>query len=147
MESNSQFRLAGWCGYISAGATIFGFVTFVIFFVVGDPFGIINDIASVIIALSSIPILLALYEHFRGDNFAWSMTALVIGVVSLLVAAVTQTMLVLKIIKYEQTVPATIGFGMFGISLMIFGFLSYRSNLFHVESQLGKSLLGWDIFL
>lgn len=132
--------VAGWCGYIAAGATIFGFVTFVAFFIVGDPFGIMNDIASVVIALTSIPILIALHQLHQMNYSASSWFALVIGIAALLVAAIAQSMLALKIIKYEQTLPATIGFGIFGISLMIHGYLS------RIGETLPRKISMWGIF-
>lgn len=141
MENNSLFNLAGWCGYIAAGATILGFITIIIFFMVGDPFGIMNDISSVVIALAGIPILLAMHQLHRSARPALSLIAFVIGIVAVLVVAATQTMLVLKIIKYEQSAaPATIGFGVFGASLILFGYLSYIANTF------SRRMSVWGIF-
>lgn len=147
METKPLFRFAGWCGYIAAGATIFGFVTFVAFFVVGNPFGVMNDIASVVIALTSIPILIALQELHRMNYSVLSWSALVIGVPALLTAAVTQSMLVLEIIKYEQTLPATIGFGVFGISLMIYGYLSLIGEMLPRKISMGGIFAGLGYFL
>lgn len=130
MENKKLNRLSVWCCYIAAGATIVGFITLITFFIVGDPFGIINDIASVVIALTGIPILMLLHTLHRTNYLTWSWAALLAGTAALLVAAGTQTLLVLRIIQYEQTVPATIGFGVFGISLMIYGVLSYSQNMF-----------------
>ncbi len=140
MDNKTLIQFAGRCAYIAAGATIFGFLTFVIFFIVGDPFGIMNDIASVVIALTSIPILITLHLLHKTRNRLLSWTALLVGIAALLVAAFTQSMLVLKIIKYEQTVPATIGFGVFGISLMLFAYMSY------IQGTFTRKVAVWGIF-
>jgi hypothetical protein len=140
-------RLLSWCAYIAAGATIFGFITFVVFFIVGDPFGIMNDVASVVIALTSIPILIMLHTLHRTGSIVLSWTALLVGIASLIVAAITQTMLVLKIIKYEQTIPATIGFGIFGVSLMLYGYLSYTQGTFTRNIAVWGILAGLGYFL
>ena len=140
MENKPIFRVAGWCGYIAAGATIVGFITFVIFLILGDPFGIMNDIASVIIALTSIPILLVLHQLHRVNYAGASWIGLLLGIAALIVAAVTQTMLVLNVIEYKQTVPATIGFGVFGISLMIYGYLS------RIGESFPRKISTWGIF-
>ena len=46
----------GWSAYLSAAANILGFITLVAFFAVGDPFGVINDLTTVILALSMVPL-------------------------------------------------------------------------------------------
>lgn len=141
-QPRSLRQIAGWCAYVSAGALVIGMVTLVTFFIVGDPFGIMNDIASVVIALSSIPVLLALHQLHRPVNPLLSWMALVLGVFSLLVAALTQSMLVLKIIPYEQTAPATIGFGLFGVALMVYGMVAYTSQIFPRKLSVWGTLAG-----
>jgi hypothetical protein len=141
MENYSLLRLAGWCAYVAAGATIFGIITLITFFIVGEPFGTMNDIASVVIALTSIPILVALNHLHRSASPILSWSAVVIGILSVLVAATTQSMLVLKIIEYEQSYyPATIAFGVFGVSLMVYGILSYTHGVF------SRSMSVWGFF-
>lgn len=61
MTSTDVLRYAGWSAYLSTAATIIGFVTLIVFFSVGEPFGTINDISSVILALSLLPLAVALY--------------------------------------------------------------------------------------
>ena len=130
MKSSQLFRYAGWSAYLSAVATIIGFVTIIAFFSMGEPFGSINDISSVVIALSTLLILFALYQLHRPVAPTASLVALVIGVNAMLVAAVFQTLLILKVIAYAQTavtVPAS--FGIFGASLIAFGYLARTNEL------------------
>lgn len=119
--NNNLFRFAGWSAYLSAGATIFGAVTLVIFFSVGDPFGIMNDISSVIIGLTGIIILFALYQLHRSVAPVMSLVALVIGALAMLTASILQTLLVAIRMGFGEI--TTYAFGVFGASLVVYGYL------------------------
>jgi hypothetical protein len=128
MSNTSLSRYAGGSAIVSAIATIFGLVTLLIFFAQGEPWGTLNDITSVILALSLLPVLLMLHRLYRRDTPNISLAALMIGVIAILVAAVFQSLLIIKAITFAQTailVPSA--FGLFGVSLMVFGFLG-RTN-------------------
>ncbi len=140
MEKNSLFRLAGWSAYLSAAATIIGAVTLILFFSVGAPFGVINDTVSVVGSLVIIPILYALYSLHRANVPGTSLAALVIGTVAMLVAAGLQTLLVLKIITFEQTaVTVPSAYGVVGLSLVAFNYLAY------VNGSFPRKLAVWGI--
>lgn len=122
------YRYAAWSAFLSAIMTILGLVTLMVFFALGEPWGTLNDITSVILALSILPVLLILHRLHRNAAQTISLVALVIGGIAMLVAAVFQTLLILKVIAFAQTavvVPAT--FGVLGASLMIYGYLA-RTN-------------------
>jgi hypothetical protein len=127
--SNAELsRYAGWSAIVSAIATVLGLVTLLIFFAQGEPWGTLNDITSVILAFSLLPVLLKLHRLHRRNAPTISLVASVIGVIAVLVAAVFQMLLIIKVITYAQTavvVPAA--FGLFGASLMVFGSLG-RTN-------------------
>jgi hypothetical protein len=122
MNKSSLFRLAGWSAYLTAIATIIGFVTLITFFIVGEPYGTINDISSVVIALSALPVLFSLYQLHRSAAPAVSLTAVIIGVIGALSAAVLQTILITTRQTYGNA--TTISFGVFGISLVMYGYLA-----------------------
>ncbi len=114
-------RYAGWSAVVSAIATVLGLVTLIMFFSLGQPWGTINDMTSVILAFSLLPVLLALYQLHRHDAPLLTLIFLAIGVVALLVAALFQTLLIFGVIEFEQTaviVPAA--FGLFGAALIVF---------------------------
>lgn len=122
-------RYAGWSAIVSAIATILGLATLIMFFTLGQPWGAINDITSVVLALSSLPVLLALYRLHRRDAPTISLVAFFIGVIAMLVAVAFQTLLVLGVIAFVQTaviVPAA--FGLFGVSLILFGYCASASG-------------------
>jgi len=130
-ESN---HFAGWSAYLSAAATIIGFITLILFFSEGQPFGTINDTASIFIALAILPGFFALYKLERGSNPMLSLGALVVGSVAALIAAFLQTLLVFKVISSEQSGEiVTIAFGVFGISLAVFNYLAYSNKSFSAQ--------------
>ena len=100
------------------------------FFVLGEPWGTINDITSVVLAFSILPVLLALHRLHRRQAPTISLAAFVPGVLAMLVAVVFQTLLIVRAIGFAQTavvVPAA--FGLFGASLMAYGYLSRTNGL------------------
>ena len=135
--NNKLFRFAGWSAYVSAVATIIGAITLVIFFSLGDPFGIMNDISSVIIGLTAIIILFAMYQRHRSVAPVMSLIVFVIGALAMLTAAVLQTLLVA--IRMDFGVITTYMFGVFGTSLMIYGYLVL------VNATLPRALGWWGI--
>jgi hypothetical protein len=129
-DPSNPFRLAGWSAYISAIATAVGAVTLVTFFSLGEPFGTINDVSSVIIAVTGILMLLALHKLHSTVSNRWSLTGLVIGIVGLLFSGAVQAMLVLGFISFEETPDASFGFSAYGIALAIHGYLAWVRNVF-----------------
>lgn len=127
MNKSAPFRLAGWSAYLTATATIIGFVTLITFFMVGEPYGTINDISSVVIALAALPVLFALYQSHRSAAPTGSLTALMLGVISALSAAVLQIILIITGKTYGNAV--TLSYGVFGLSLVIFSYLALTDKL------------------
>jgi hypothetical protein len=120
--TNSELPLyAGWSALVSAIATILGLVTLILFFFRGQPWGTLNDIISVILALSMLPVLLVLYSLHQLDAPGVSLATLVVGTLAMLV--------IFKVITFAQTsivVPAA--FGLLGIALMVFSYRAYASG-------------------
>ncbi|HET9587437.1 MAG TPA: hypothetical protein VFO91_01495 [Anaerolineales bacterium] len=122
-------RFAGWAAYVSGITTVLGVVTLFAFFAVGEPFGTINDLSSIVIALSMIVILFELDSLHRPVAPVVSLVVLIVGVIAMLVAVVFQTLLVLQVIEFAQTaVIVPLAFGVFGAALMIYSYLSLTSQ-------------------
>lgn len=97
----------------------------------GDPFGKINDISSIVIALSSIPMLLALHKLHHNVSHALSFGALTVGVAAMLIAGVVQTLFVFGVFEYEQTVYISpLGFGALGVAIAVYGYLAHIGKTF-----------------
>lgn len=126
MEKKSLFRLAGWSAYLSAAATILGAATLILFFSVGDPFGKINDVCSVVIGLTAILILFTLYQLHRASAPTASLIAFLIGAAAMLIGAGLQALLVVTGTNFGDIV--TFVFGVFGASLVTFNWLANSSG-------------------
>jgi len=129
MELFRSNRFAGWSAYLSAVTTIIGFITLILFFSVGQPFGTINDVSSISIALAILPVLFVLHKLHHTSAPTLSLGALIIGIVSALIAALLQTLFVFKIIPGDPSSEiVTVAFGVFGISLATFNYLAYSNK-------------------
>ena len=134
MDDSRFIRFAGWCAYLSAAMTVLGLVTLMIFFAlisqqgIGNIWGPINDATSVILALTNIVLLVALHRLYRSVASMTSLVAVIVGVAAMLVAAVMQSLLILKVIAFAATavaVPAA--FGVFGAALIVYCLLARRA--------------------
>lgn len=130
MTSFDLSRYAGWSAFLSGVATVLGIATLIAFFAVGEPFGTLNDILSIVIALSIIVILFGLDRLHRSVAPIVSLVVLIIGVIAMLVAVVFQTLLIFRVIEFAQTaVIVPLAFGVFGAALMIYNYLSLADQL------------------
>ena len=104
-------QLAGWSALVAAVATVVGAVFLVLFFSRGQPWGTLNDIASVVLMIATIPVagLIATIEAERFATIAYLAAAL--GVAGMLAAAGFQSALVARLRTYEQLLPWTLGAG------------------------------------
>lgn len=127
MSNNNLYRFAGWSAYVSAGATIFGFITLITFFMAGEPFGTMNDVSSVFISLSALPVLLALHQLHRSAAPTGSFIALIIGVLGALSAAVFQIIFIVTRKTYGDSV--TLFYGVFGLSLAMYSYLALTDKV------------------
>jgi hypothetical protein len=124
------FTYAGWSAYVSATATIVTFVSAILFFTIGQPFGTLNDIASVFQVSFMLPLALILYQLLGSYSRILSFLAAVLGVSGMLVGAVVQSLLVAGVITYQQTIPFVPFGSAIGDWLILSSYLSLSSHLF-----------------
>jgi hypothetical protein len=104
--------LAGPSALVAAGATVFGAIFLGLFFWKGGPWGLLNDLASIVMMLATIPVLaffVTFTEPYLASGVALGVAA--IGAVGMLGAAVAQGLLVTRIRTYQHLLPWTLGFG------------------------------------
>ena len=117
----------GWSAYVSAAANILGFVTLAAFFAVGEPFGVINDLTTAILALSMVPLAFVLYKLHRHAAPLLSFEAFVIGVLAMVSAAALSALLVLGLVRFELTLVAVpVAFAVIGMWLVLNSYLGRR---------------------
>jgi hypothetical protein len=104
--------LAGPSALIAAVATVVGAIFLWLFFSRGQPWGTLNDIASIVMMLATIPLVLFL-ANFTAGFFASVVAPSVatVGIVGMLGAGLAQGLLVARVRTYEQLLPWTLGFG------------------------------------
>ena len=103
MNETMLFRLAGWSAYFNATVFLLSLVALMLFFSVGGFWGTINDSLSMIWVLSYIPLAVAGYQINRSVNAPISLASSIIGIAAAIVFAVLQSLLVLGLVRFEQT--------------------------------------------
>jgi hypothetical protein len=117
--------LAGPSALVAALATVLGAVFLILFFAKGGLWGLLNDLASIVLMLAMIPVALFLAGagDWPGIN-APIVTA--IGVAGMLGASISQGLLVARIRTYKQLLPWTLGAGaVVGVWYVLVGALGF----------------------
>jgi len=104
--------LAGASALVAAVATVLGAAFLVLFFAKGGLWGLLNDIASIVLMLATIPVLLFLAMFTSGLVGGVVAGGIgLVGIVGMLGASVSQTLLIARVRTYQQLLPWTLGFG------------------------------------
>jgi len=116
--------LVGWSALLAAVATVVGALFLVLFFAKGQPWGTLNDIASIVLMIATIPVAVALGR--LGENefgiVAWAVTG--VGLAGMVSAAFGQSLLVARVYPYEQLLGWTLGSGaLVGVWYVLIGLL------------------------
>jgi predicted secreted protein len=123
-------QLAGWSAILAAAATVIGAVFLGLFFSRGEPWGTLNDIASVVLMLAMIPVALVLgtLEMERTTTVAVAVAA--VGIGGMLAAAGLQAALVARLRTYEQLLrPTLVAGGVVGVWYVLAGFLGLAGDI------------------
>ena len=108
MLSPDPMHLATWAAFLSAGATIATAATATLFLLKGEPFGTINDAASVIQALFTLGLAWALHGLIGREVPVLGAVAATIGTIDLLTVAALQALLVFRKVTFDQTFSAVL---------------------------------------
>lgn len=100
--------VAGWSALVAAVATVVGAILLGLFFAKGQPWGTLNDVASIALMLATIPVVVWL-AGFEGGPAAGLVAAL--GVAGMVSAAAAQGALVARLGTYRGLLPYTLGAG------------------------------------
>ena len=118
--TTSNPPLVGWTALVGGVVGVVSFVSLMLLFVVGEPFGTLNDILSIPIALLLTPLIVALYRLHATEHAALSAFAMLAGLAGFFATAVGCALLVLGRISFEQSLlPGIGGFGLIGVWLLI----------------------------
>lgn len=118
------YQISGYFAYLSAAATVVTFLTGILFFSVGKPFGKINDISSVLQVVSMLPLTVLFASAIPANpQFLGWITAL-LGAGGMLVSALGQSLLVVGVIDFERSrryFPAGAAIGIWLIAVCFSG--------------------------
>lgn len=123
--------IAGPSALLAAVATVVGAVTLGIFFMKGGLWGLLNDIASIVLMLATIPVVLFL-ANFTGQLVGPLVSGLIaaVGIVGMLGATVSQALLIARVRTYEQLLPWTLGAGaVVGAWYILVGVTGYLAGM------------------
>jgi hypothetical protein len=125
--------LAGPSALVAALATVVGAITLTLFFMKGGLWGLLNDIASIVLMLATIPVALALPRGVSGLD-GWHEGITFVGVTGMIGASGSQALLIARRFTYEQLLPWTLGFGaVVGVWYLLIGLGHIRLGLFGPE--------------
>jgi hypothetical protein len=118
-------QLAGWSALLAAAATVIGAVFLGLFFSRGEPWGTLNDVASVVLMLATIPVALVIGTIEMERTTTVAVVVAAIGIGGMLAAAGLQAALVARLRTYEQLLrPTLTAGGVVGVWYILAGFLA-----------------------
>lgn len=125
MNQMNLQTITGWFAFIHMIAGVTSFIALMLFFVKGGLWGPINDVLSVIWALSLIPLVMWFFQANREINWPLAAAAAVLGIGAMLLFAVLQLLLVVGVVRYEQTVGTILTLtGVIGLVLLLNGLMA-----------------------
>lgn len=119
--------VAGWSALVAAVATVLGAVFLVLFFSRGQPWGTINDLASIVLTVAMIPVVLVVFALESGDFTTIALTFAALGLIGIVVTTTAQVLLVLGVRTYQQLLRYTLGGGaVIGLWYILAGAIGIR---------------------
>jgi hypothetical protein len=103
MENSQLVQFFEWSAYLSAIATVSTFVTGILFFTVGKPFGKINDISSVFQVLFMIPLSIMFVMVTPDNDQILGLIAAQGGILGMILSGVGQSLLVIGRIDFDSS--------------------------------------------
>ncbi len=113
--------LAGWCAIAAAILTITGLITLLAFFGTGSAvLGALNDLNTILMAVVTVPVALALHPVASRTSGSVATIALSADLIGVLLAAGFSALLLAQVMSFSNTLlPITIGNGLIGIWLLM----------------------------
>lgn len=127
--NSSNMPLVGWTAIAGGIISLIGFVSLVIFFIVGEPFGTLNDLLAIPVAFLMLPLVFALYRLNATSHPTVSLIAAIAGTVGFIATAVGSVLLVSGRITFAQSLYTGIGgFGLVGLWVLLNSTVGLRAN-------------------
>jgi hypothetical protein len=128
-SSRGIVRRAAVAAYVIAGAGLVAGVTIVLFFVSGQPWGTLNDIA-LLVATAAIPILMLAFWELGGlTPTPLALVAQVSGWAAAIVWCVAQVLFIAGVVDFDYDHPATGALAIESVALIVIGLWIAGANL------------------
>jgi hypothetical protein len=113
--------LAGWSAIAAAILTVTGLITLLAFFGTGSTLlGALNDLNTIVMALATVPVALALYPVASRTSGSLATIALAADLIGVVLAAGFSALLVVRVMTFDATLlPITVGNGLIGVWLVM----------------------------
>ena len=116
----STSHFVGWTATVGGVVGVVSFVSLMLLFVVGEPFGTLNDLLAIPVAILLTPLIVALFRLHAAEQAVLSTVAMLVGLAGFWATAIGGGLLVLGRISFEQSLlPGIGGFGLIGLWLLI----------------------------
>jgi hypothetical protein len=126
----SHQNLVGWSAIAGGGIAVVGFISLLLMFTVGEPFGTINDALSIPSGLLLLPLVVGLYRLMAADQPLPSLLALLLGITGFLTTMIGSILLLTNRIDFQLSLlPGLGGFGLVGLWVLISAITSLRSGV------------------
>ena len=127
--NSSNMPLVGWTAIAGGIISLIGFVSLVVFFVVGEPFGTLNDLLAIPVAFLMLPLVFALYRLNATTHPAVSLIVAIAGMVGFIATAAGSVLLVSGRITFAQSLYTGIGgFGLIGLWVLLNSTVGLKTN-------------------
>lgn len=127
--NGSNMQLVGWTAIAGGVIGIIGFISLILLFVIGEPFGTINDLLAIPSGLLLLPLVFALYRLNVGPYPSLALAALMAGILGFVATAVGSILLVSGRITFEQSLYTGIGgFGLIGLWVLLNALIGLKAN-------------------
>jgi hypothetical protein len=113
--------LAGWSAIAAAILTVTGLMTLLAFFGTGSALlGALNDLNTIVMALATVPVALALYPVASRTSGSLATIALAADLIGVVLAAGFSAILVVRVMTFDATLLLiTAGNGLIGVWLLM----------------------------
>lgn len=128
MNLSSQ-HFIGWSAIIGGSIAVIGFISLLLLFIVGEPFGTINDVLAIPSGLLLLPLVVGLYRLGAADHPLPSALALLAGIAGFLITMAGSILLLTNRIDFQLSLlPGIGGFGLIGLWVLINSIMGLRSG-------------------
>ena len=141
--SMSDSPFVGWTAIAGGVVGVVGFIALLLLFVVGEPFGTLNDFLAIPTGLLLLPLVVGLYRLHVPTYPLISTLGALVGAAGFLSTMVGSVLLLMGRIDFQQSlVPGMGGFGLIGLWALINGALALADGALPRPVALAGVLLG-----